>query len=101
MNIGGRHENGEDKKPYAGRAAMGGEKQSDRSCDFEGAAHVNRSVMPWQIRRHDRHEKAGQQEKLLPPCPCCGERMIVIEFFERGMQPRYRAPSLAIWFDTS
>ena len=26
----------------------------------------------------------------LPPCPCCGGRMIVIEFFERGMQPRYR-----------
>jgi hypothetical protein len=41
-------------------------------------------------------------EKLLPPCPCCGGRMIVIEFFERGMQPRYRAPSVAaIWFDTS
>jgi len=41
-------------------------------------------------------------EKLLPPCPCCGGRMIVIEFFERGTQPRYRAPSVAeIWFDTS
>ena len=41
-------------------------------------------------------------EKLLTPCPCCGGRMIVIEFFERGMQPRYRAPSAAaIWFDTS
>ena len=32
----------------------------------------------------------------LPPCPCCGGRMIVIEIFERGMQPRYRQPSLAI-----
>jgi len=41
-------------------------------------------------------------EKLLPPCPCCGGRMIVIEFFERGMQPRYRAPSLiAVQIDTS
>jgi hypothetical protein len=28
--------------------------------------------------------------------------MIVIEFFERGTQPRYRPPSTAlIWFDTS
>ena len=41
-------------------------------------------------------------EKLLPPCPCCGGCMIVIEFFERGMPPRYRAPPVAaIWFDTS
>jgi hypothetical protein len=45
------------------------------------------------------HEPA---ETILPPCPCCGGRMIVIEFFERGTQPRYRPPSTAlIWFDTS
>jgi hypothetical protein len=41
-------------------------------------------------------------ETVLPPCPCCGGRMIVIEFFERGTQPRYRAPSLTvIQIDTS
>ena len=41
-------------------------------------------------------------ETVLPPCPCCGGRMIVIEFFERRMQPRYRPPFAAvIWFDTS
>ena len=41
-------------------------------------------------------------EAALPPCPCCGGRMIVIEFFERGTQPRHRPPSAAvIWFDTS
>ena len=32
-------------------------------------------------------------ETVLPPCPCCGGRMTVIEFFERGTQPRYRPPS--------
>ncbi len=38
-------------------------------------------------------------EKSLPPCPCCGGR---IESFERGMQPRYRAPSpISIRIDTS
>lgn len=31
-------------------------------------------------------------EKPLPPCPCRGGRMIVIEVFERGMQPGYRPP---------
>jgi len=41
-------------------------------------------------------------EAALPPCPCCGGRMIVIEFFERGMQPRYRQPSVTIiGIDTS
>jgi Putative transposase/Transposase zinc-binding domain len=41
-------------------------------------------------------------ETALPPCPCCGGRMTVIEFFERGTPPRYRPPSAAvIWFDTS
>jgi Putative transposase len=41
-------------------------------------------------------------ETVLPPCPCCGGRMILIEVFERGIQPRCRPPSAAvIWFDTS
>jgi hypothetical protein len=41
-------------------------------------------------------------DTVLPPCPCCGGRMIVIEVFERGMPLRYRPPSAAvIWFDTS
>jgi len=41
-------------------------------------------------------------ETVLPPCPSCGGRMIVIEFFERGMQPRYHPPFAAvIRFDTS
>ena len=41
-------------------------------------------------------------ETVLPPCPCCGGRMTAIEFFERGMLPRYRPPSAAvIGFDTS
>ncbi len=41
-------------------------------------------------------------ETVLPPCPCCGGRMTIIEFFERGTLPRYRPPSAAvIWFDTS
>jgi putative transposase len=35
-------------------------------------------------------------EMVLPPCPCCGGRMIVIEFFERGTQPRYPQPSVTI-----
>jgi hypothetical protein len=41
-------------------------------------------------------------ETALPPCPCCGGRMTVIEFFERGTLPRYRPPTpVVICFDTS
>jgi len=40
---------------------------------------------------------------LARPCPCCGGRMIIIETFERGGQPRYRpsASRVAIRIDTS
>src|SRR5438105_13171006 len=36
-------------------------------------------------------------------CPCCGGRMIIIERFERGATPHYRAtpPTAAIRSDTS
>jgi hypothetical protein len=39
----------------------------------------------------------------LHSCPCCGGRMIIIEVFERGCEPRYRpsATTLAIRLDTS
>ncbi len=37
-----------------------------------------------------------------PPCPCCGGRMIIIETFERGGQPRAPpAPEAAIRMDTT
>jgi hypothetical protein len=37
--------------------------------------------------------KAPAEEALaLPPCPCCGGRMAVIETIERGSWPRYQAP---------
>jgi hypothetical protein len=40
---------------------------------------------------------------LTHPCPCCGGRMIVIETFEAGCQPRHRpsATRVAIRIDTS
>jgi Putative transposase len=47
---------------------------------------------------------AADQPRVLPrPCPCCGARMIVIETFEPGCEPRHRptpAPT-PIKIDTS
>ena len=47
---------------------------------------------------------ADDEPRLLPrPCRCCGGRMIIIETFARGCQPKYRpAPATAaIRIDTS
>ena len=44
-----------------------------------------------------------QEPRLLPrPCPCCGGRLIIIETFARGCQPKHRSPaSHKIRIDTS
>ncbi len=48
------------------------------------------------------HETDGsaepEQPRVLPkPCPCCGGRMIIIETFARGCQPKHRlTPALPI-----
>jgi len=48
----------------------------------------------------DRPNAAEPQTKNL--CPCCGGRMLIIERFERGATPHYRAsPPPAIRIDTS
>ena len=47
---------------------------------------------------------AANEPRVLPrPCPCCGGRMIIIETFARGCQPRHRPapPQLTIRIDTS
>jgi hypothetical protein len=44
------------------------------------------------------------QPRVLPrPCPCCGGRLIIIETFARGCQPKHRPTSAppAIRIDTS
>ena len=42
-------------------------------------------------------------QPLAHPCPCCGGRMIIIEAFEAGCQPRHRptAPLVTIRIDAS
>ena len=54
---------------------------------------------PQAASTEDRTEPAT----LPHPCPCCGGRMIVIEIFARGCQPRHRPsrPSSEIRIDTS
>jgi len=48
----------------------------------------------------DADTSADEPSTSLPPCPCCGGRMIIIETFERGSTPSTRPPS-PIRIDTS
>ena len=47
--------------------------------------------------------EANEPKPLAHPCPCCGGRMVIIETFQRGSQPRYRpaASTAVIRIDTS
>ena len=60
---------------------------------------------PPRPRQPDEDAKSADDEPktLASPCPCCGGRMIIIETFKRGCEPRYRPPSAAplIRIDTS
>jgi Putative transposase/Transposase zinc-binding domain len=48
-------------------------------------------------------ERIHDPDALIPPCPCCGARMRIIERFKRGETPRHRPPPRpsAIRIDTS
>ena len=52
----------------------------------------------------DARGRNADEPRVLPrPCPCCGGRMIIIETFARGCEPKHRptpAPA-AIRIDTS
>ena len=48
-------------------------------------------AVPARPKQPDTFETAIDEPRVLArPCPCCGGRMIVIETFERGCQPKHR-----------
>ena len=61
-------------------------------------------AVPSRPKQPDTTEAAIDEPRVLAhPCPCCGGRMIIIETFERGCEPKHRptpAPA-AIRIDTS
>ena len=60
-------------------------------------------AVPPQATRVPPSADATSRRAAQHPCPCCGGRMIIIETFERGCQPKHRptpAPA-AIRIDTS
>ena len=64
-------------------------------------------AMPVRLKQPETAEtetaETGEPSVLPRPCPCCGGRMIIIETFERGCQPKHRPtpPPATISIDTS
>jgi len=61
-------------------------------------------ALPSRPQEPERPEAAVDEPRVLPrPCPCCGGRMMIIETFARGCEPKYRpTPTPAvIRIDTS
>src|SRR5450631_862484 len=71
----------------------------------ENIAHARELLaVPARPKETETPEAALEQSGVLPqPCPCCGGRMIVIETFARGCEPKHRPtpPPAAIRLDTS
>jgi hypothetical protein len=67
-------------------------------------AHARQLLdLPARPKEPETPEAALEQPRALPrPCPYCGSRMIIIETFARGCEPKYRpTPPAAIRIDTS
>ena len=60
-------------------------------------------AMPSRPKEPETPKATLDEPRVLPrPCPCCGGRMIVIETFARGCEPKHRpTPPAAIRVDTS
>ena len=72
------------------------------------AANIARTrellAVPARPNEPDTPEAGIDEARVLPrPCPCCGGRMIIIETFDRGCQPKHRTASVpvTIRIDTS
>ena len=78
-------------------------------ADLNRAANIARArellAVPARSEQPDTTDATAVEEpRVLPrPCPCCGGRMIIIETFARGCQPKHRpTPNpAAIRIDTS
>jgi len=68
---------------------------ADRAADIARAREL--LAVPTTPRQPETPETAAADETcMLPrPCPCCGGRMVIIETFARGCEPKHRPkPSL-------
>ena len=59
-------------------------------------------AVPMPVAEPEPEAAASDQPSLQArACPCCGSRMMVIEIFERGSQPKHRPTPVLLRIDTS
>jgi hypothetical protein len=59
-------------------------------------------AVPMPVAEPEPEAAASDQPSLhTPACPCCGSRMVIIETFERGLQPKHRPTPVLLRIDTS
>jgi Putative transposase/Transposase zinc-binding domain len=73
---------------------------SNRAANIAHAREL--LAVPPPAKEPETPKAAIDEPRVLPrPCPCCGGRMIVIETFARGCEPRHRPLPAPIRIDTS
>jgi Putative transposase len=75
-----------------------------RTANIARARELLAAPSPLRESKEPSEASTTDQPRMLPhPCPCCGGRMIIIETFARGCQPKHRTtrPSQEIRIDTS
>ncbi len=75
-----------------------------RASDAQKAERLNRARhllgVPEPPTCNEGDEAASAQDNEWNTCSCCGGRMVIIETFDRGCQPRHR-PAPPIGIDSS
>src|SRR5208282_1668821 len=62
---------------------------TNRAANIEHARQL--LAVPSRPKEPETPQAAIDEPRVLPrPCPCCGGRMIVIETFARGCEPKHR-----------
>ena len=63
---------------------------TNRAANIAARSPAARHGVSPQRTRHAQSQRSTQPRVLPRPCPCCGGRMIVIETFARGCEPKHR-----------
>ena len=87
--------NSASRDPYSSREAKREAHQKARKGHHQFAR--SRLPDPTPSSRASDHAETGRNDEAWNACPCCGGRMIIIETFEPGCQPRlWPLPSIGL-----
>ena len=98
----GRHDQTSCRTASTASAHYGLFANSNRAANIARAREL--LAVPSRLKEPETSKAAIDEPRvLLRPCPCCGGRMIIIETFARGCEPKHQPETTApvIRIDTS